>query len=151
MSFQPPISPKEMAERASALRTDIEDTERRLESLQSELAWYEDGLRLFGDSPPDPEVESPLPGIDPEPTQTSTNGTKPTLRNAILIVMREQPNKTRKVETVISELRQRDWLPGGVNGEHHARSMMAQMHRKGQIKRIDRGRYRLPPGSTEDS
>lgn len=144
-----------MAKRASELRAWVEAAEHQLESKRAELVWYEDGLRLFGDGERDPEVEPPLPGFAGDSANEGRNGSerasKPSLRNAILAIMREQPTKSRKVESVIAELRRRDWLPGGENGEHHTRSMMAQMHRKGQLRRVDRGRYRLPPEPKDDS
>lgn len=140
-----------MTKRIGELRADIDATEKRLAMLRDELAWYEAGRRLFGDTPPDPDVEPSLPGMASGSTSSNENGKKPTLRQAILAVMREEPNKTWKTETVISELRHRGWLPGGPNGEHLTRSMLAQMHRKGQARRIDRGRYRLPPDLKDDS
>jgi hypothetical protein len=144
-SSDPPIAPDVMARRIGDLRAEVAATETRLSKLQAELAWYQDGEKLFGDAPPDPDVVPALPGLAGEPPARKTNGDKPTLRLAILTVMREHPTKTWKTESVIAELTRRDWLPNGANAEHHARSMLAQMHRKGQAKRIERGRYRLPP------
>lgn len=150
MSFQPPIPLDVIKRRIGELRVEAEAAEDHLANVRAELAWYEDAQRLFGDASPNPDVEPSLPGLGDSPG-ASPNGSKPTLRQAILTVMREQPNKTWKVEAVIGELRRRDWLPAGAHGEHHTRSMMAQMHRKGQAKRIDRGRYRLPPTPKDDS
>jgi hypothetical protein len=149
MNSTPPIAPATIAKRIGELRTEVDAVEIRLAALRAELAWYEDGKRLFGDAPRDPDVERPLPGPDNEPART--NGAKPTLREAILTVMRERPTKTWPVESVIAELRQREWLPTGDNAEHRTRSTLAQMHRKGQVKRMDRGRYRLPPESKDGS
>lgn len=151
MSPSPPIPPDVITKRAGELRAEVALTEGHLAKLKAELAWYEDGIRLFGDAPPDPDVAPSFPELASEPDTPSANGDKPTLRKAILTVMREHPNRTWKVESVISELRRRDWLPGGANGEHRTRSVLAQMHRKGQAKRIDRGRYRLPPEPKDDS
>jgi hypothetical protein len=145
MSSSAPIPPELVDKRISELSDEIDATTQRLTQLRDELQWYEAAKRLFGDAPPDPAVEPSLPGLGNEAGAARANGAKPTLREAILTVMREEPRKTWKVESVISELRQREWLPGGEHGEHRTRSVLAQMHRKGQAKRIDRGRYRLPP------
>jgi len=149
MNSTPPIAPAVIAKRIGELRTEVDAVETRLAALRAELAWYEDGKRLFGDAPRDPDAEPPLPGLDPEPSPV--NGAKPTLREAILTIMAERPNKTWPVESVIAELRQREWLPTGTHAEHRTRSTLAQMHRKGQAKRMDRGRYRLPPAPKDDS
>lgn len=150
MNSAPPIPPAVIAKRIGELRTEVDAAETRMAALRAELAWYEDAKRLFGDAPRDPEVERPLPGLGNEEAARA-NGAKPTLREAILTVMRERPNKTWPVESVIAELRQRDWLPTGTHAEHRTRSTLAQMHRKGQAKRMDRGRYRLPPEPKDDS
>lgn len=151
MSPVPPIPPAVIAKRIGELRAEVGASEAHLTMLRAELAWYEDAKRLFGDARPDPAVEPSLPGLASEPATASTNGSKPTLRQAILIVMGEDSRKTWKVEAVISGLRHHGWLPGGDNGEHRTRSVLAQMHRKGEVKRIDRGRYRLPPAPKDDS
>jgi hypothetical protein len=134
--------------RIGELRGAVDAAEQKLAVLRDELTWYEDAKRLFGVAPPDPAVE---PGLASESDHLSANGSKPTLRQAILTIMREHSNKTWRVDSVISELRRREWLPVGPNGEHRTRSVLAQMHRKGQVKRMDRGRYRLPPEPKDDS
>lgn len=141
-----PIPPELINKRIGQLRDDVDSTEDQLSKLRAELAWYEEAKQLFGDAPPDPDVEPPLPGITEERETPSTNGAKPTLRQAILKVMSDDARKTWKVETVIAELRERGWMPGGEHAEHRTRSVLAQMNRKGEIKRMDRGRYRLPKG-----
>lgn len=148
VSSRPPIPPAIIRQRIGELRAEVATAEEYLATIRAELAWYEHGEKLFGDAPPNPDVVRSFPGLDSEPPRangTQPIGTKPTLRVAILTVMRERPGKTWPVESVIAELRQRDWLPTGTHAEHRTRSTLAQMHRKGQAKRMDRGRYRLPP------
>jgi hypothetical protein len=137
--------------RIGELRGAVDAEEQKLAMLRDELTWYEEAKRLFGNAPRDPAVEPALPGLASQPGGPIANGDKPTLRQAILTIMREQPNKTWAVESVISELRRRTWLPSGANGEHRTRSVLAQMHRKEQVKRIQRGRYRLPPERKDSS
>jgi len=152
MSPSPPIPPEVIEQKIRSLGKEVDDAEEYLDRLRQELEWYVRGRRLFGDSVQNPATD-PLPGIaeeretsdDTEIVGGEENG-KPTLRDAILDVLGQEPRKTWQMEAVIEELRRHDWLPGGKNAEHHTRSKLAEMHRKGLARRMDRGRYRLPPG-----
>jgi hypothetical protein len=143
MSSDAPIPPAVIAENVAELRKRVAATEAELEQLRTQLDWWETGQRLFGD---DTEAE---PKAEPASTlpEGSSDGGRPSLREAVLTVLSQEPVKTWKTEAVIEELRKRDWLPNGKYGEHHTRSMLAQMHRKGQARRMGRGLYRLPPSA----
>ncbi len=147
MSVQPPIPTEVIVQTIRSLQKEVSETEDHLRRLREELEWYERGQQLFGNSV-EPAVER-LPGIEeerePGNDMATREGGKPMLRDAILHVLAQEPRKTWKTEVVIEELRTRGWLPGGKNAEHHTRSKLAEMHRKGQARRVDRGRYRLPP------
>ena len=149
MSSDLPISARAIAERITELRKAVSTAEDQLNRLREELEWWEKGQRLFV---LEPEPQEPLPlneDADEESAPTSSNGTKPTLRGAILAVLGQEPRKTWKTEAIIAELQRRDWMPGGEYADHHVRSMVAQMHRKGQARRMGRGMYRLPPDPKE--
>ena len=139
-----PISAAVIADNISRLRKHVSTTEDELNSLRTELEWWETGQQLFGDVPAEPSGELPLETAVEH--TTAANGAKPPpLRNRILMVLAQEPRKTWKTDAVIAELREHDWLPAGEYAEHHVRSMLAQMHRKGQARRMARGTYRLPP------
>lgn len=141
MNTDPPITAAQIAANISQLQKQVSATEDTLSRLRTELEWWETGRKLFADELSAPSDELPL-----EVAETaSSNGDKPPLRNRILAVLGQEPRKTWRADAVIAELRQRDWLPGGENAEHHVRSMLAQMHRKGQARKMGRGTYRLPP------
>jgi hypothetical protein len=141
MSSTPPIPAEVIAEKIDALRAKVAATTDELERLRTELDWWETGQRLFGAA----ETDSASARETAQPAASDAADGKPTLRAAILAVLGQEPRKTWKTEAVIAELRRRGWLPKGEYAEHHTRSMLAQMHRKGQARRVDRGQYRLPP------
>lgn len=133
MTSSGPLSPALIDERVNELRGRVEAKRAELGDLEAELQWWESGRRFF-----DPSDNGDAP------TVTTPSDTKPTLRKAILLVMEEKPSHTWQAETIMASLRGRDWLPGGKNGEHRTRSMLAEMARDdGPLKRMGRGRYRL--------
>ncbi len=142
MSPTPPIPPDVIDQKIAALRGEVAAAAAELERKRAELEWWETGRRLFSETT---DTEDDAGAED----DANDKGTKPTLRAAILAILGQKPRKTWKTEAVIAELRRRDWLPNGENAEHHTRSMLAQMHRKGQARRMDRGYYRLPPQPKE--
>jgi hypothetical protein len=142
-----PISAAVIAENINRLRKHVSAKEDELNSVRAELEWWETGQQLFGDVPDEPSDELPLEAAD----EPDANGAKPPLRSRILMILAQQPRKTWKTDAVIAEMRERDWLPGGEYAEHHVRSMLAQMHRKGQARRMGRGMYRLPPERKDES
>lgn len=134
-SSPPPIAPDVIAKKVAELRDAVRATETELQRQRAELEWYEAGQRLFVD----PLAPETLNRVD---TVRASNGSKPTLREAILTILGESPGQSWKVEDVIAELGRREWLPSGEHAEHHVRSMLAQMYRKGQALRVGRGIYR---------
>ena len=142
MSSDAPMSAGEIADHITKMKRAVSEAEDRLNRLQMELEWWETGQKLFGDAPTNVVAEE-LP-LDTDAVESS-NGTMPSLRDRIATVLGQEPRKTWKTEKVIEELKRRDWLPGGEYGEHHVRSMLAKMHRRGEARRQGRGMYRLPP------
>ncbi len=146
-----PISPDVINDKIVTLRNRLSAVEDELDRLRAELEWWETGQRLFGGGTPPAEAGSEADPAGVTASAESPNSEKPTLRNAIREVLGQEPRKTWKSEAVIEELQRRGWIPSGDNAAHHVRSMLAQMHRKGQARRMGRGMYRLPPEATTDS
>lgn len=138
MSSSSGITPQAFKKQLLAARRRVEQLSTDLEQAVAELKWLEEGRRFVG---------SDVSERDDSPTQSEkrlANG-KPPLRDAILRIMRERPTSTWPARKVIDELAKRNWLPDGKNAEHITRSRLADMQKKGQLRRVDRGRYRLPP------
>jgi hypothetical protein len=148
-SAEAPISPNVISQKIVELRARVSSTEDELNRLRTELEWWETGQRLFGEEDGEMAENGATPPESAPSAKAPANGKKPTLREAIFFVLGQEPRKTWKAEAVIKELRRRDWIPSGENAEHHTRSMLAQMHRKGQARRMSRGAYRLPPDSKD--
>lgn len=145
MHTDPPITAAQLVANINQLQKQVNETEDVLSRLREELEWYETGLQLFADEDSGVSAELPLVGLSEDSEIESSNGSKPPLRNRIITVLGQEPRKTWKTDALIAELRQRDWLPNGEHAEHHVRSMVAQMARKGQARKMARGAYRLPP------
>src|SRR4051812_4574663 len=96
MISEPPISAEQMAERITRLREEVANAEERVALLQAELDWYLAGQRLFAQEDADPATKPPLPGLEPAPTTEphERNGTRPTLREAIRLVLAQEPRET---------------------------------------------------------
>jgi hypothetical protein len=130
MSSSGEFSPELIDTRVNALRQEVQAKRKELSRLEAELEWWEVGRKFFG---------SEADGGDPGAAMAK----KPTLRRAIVRVMLTKPKSSWLTETIIAELRGRDWLPTGKNAPHRTRSMLAQMARDDELKRTGRGRYRL--------
>jgi len=148
-SSESPISPAVIDEKVAELRGRVSASEDELNRLRTELEWWETGQRLFGDDEGGVTENGAAPA--PAPSRGASSGRRPSLRQAILLILEEGPRKTWKTDQVIAELRRREWFPSGENAEHHVRSMLAHMHRKGQARRMARGAYRLPPEPKDSS
>ena len=78
------------------------------------------------------QVTLPLDGI--------AGREKPTLRNAILLILGEQPRKWSKKE-LLAELRSRGWLPGGQTPDKQLTNRLTEMKRRGEVVRHEAGVY----------
>lgn len=155
-----------MPERAidpELLRTNLERAEERLRETQAELAaaqrevfWLREGLRIY-----DPDVDQSDPGIAPESGGEESSATvaarylrrlvpdglqtkRPTLRQAILIVMRANVTSAWTVADLAFMLELNGWLPKG-DPTKRISDMAGVMVTEGHLNRTDRGVYRLSP------
>jgi SOS response regulatory protein OraA/RecX len=145
------ITPERVSTRIKDLRKQVEEKKQELESVTDELTWWESGLRFFGfdeDEAQEPEekdegTNSPEQGEFP--IRSNGNAPPETLREGIFRIMRQKPRKTWQSQEVLDGLRANGWLSDAKTADHHARSKIAEMSRKGELRRIKRGHFRLPP------
>lgn len=79
----------------------------------------------------------------PEASFFIEHGVQPTLRQAIIAIMREQPGRQWSVTELTKALASKDWLPD--KGAKRVSDMAGDMVRLGQILRPRRGVYVLSP------
>jgi hypothetical protein len=126
-----------------ALRADIAAAQERrdraykdLEAAEQELEWLQQGLKRVepGGQPGDDLLGALLPGL--------VRPVKPTLRQAIVLVMRSNPHKQWVVDDITSMLRMNNWLPRTDPGKRitdAAHGLVVD----GYLSRADRGTYEL--------
>jgi hypothetical protein len=148
MSSSIEITPERVASRITELHATIQDKRAELDQLIDELEWWESGRRFFGFDGAEEDEDEPVEDEQGAGQQSFIgNGSKkPTLREAIIRVMAEKA-KTWQTEEVLTTLRKRGWISNAKNADQHARSKMGAMARNGELKRIRRGHYRLPPSN----
>jgi hypothetical protein len=138
------LTPESINERLRVAEERKAEALARYEAASAEVAWLEDGLRLFS---PDaaPGVETPkeiLTEIFPEGF-VFDQGIKPSLRQAMVVVMREHPGRRWAVADLTEALEKRGWLPE--NGAKRISDMAGEMARLNQVVRQGRGVYKLSP------
>lgn len=127
----------------------VEAALEEYESARAELAWWHDGLRLV-----DPEAAAALdasqePGaivaeLFPDGSVFET-GARPTLRQAIVLVMRDNTARRWTVHELVAALDEQGWLPDRGDAAKRVSDMAGEMVRVGQLGRVDRGIYVLAP------
>ena len=141
-----PLTPGNIRARLAAAEQRKAAALEQYEAANAEIAWLNDGLRLF-----DPEAAI---AVDHEPNENATelfpdsaffaeHGVQPTLRQAIVALMREQPARQWGVTDLTRALAQKGWLPE--KGAKTVSNMAGDMARLGQILRPSRGIYVLSP------
>jgi hypothetical protein len=115
---------------------------QKVTELEAELDWWQRGRDLYGQRA---ATTSAAPG------KQRTPGTKPTLAQAIGLVMEAGlPELTHwTAPEVMERLRANGWMPNGKNAEHTVRSKLGQLAREdGSLRRVGHGVYTL--GNTTD-
>ncbi|GEM_PF-2623994 len=143
------ITPERVSTRIKDLRAKVEAKEEELDSLKDELTWWESGRRFFGFSEDEPDEARSGANEAQEELSISANGSTPTLREGVIRIMRQKPRKTWLSQEVLDGLRANGWISDAKTADHHARSKISEMFRKGELRRVKRGHYRLPPSLQE--
>jgi hypothetical protein len=143
---QPPFTPKDIE---ANLRDAEERKQRALAEYKAALAeieWWKQGQRLFGGgSSTDNEDATPLAEQFP-PAWAFDDEHQPTLRQAIVAVMREAPGRPFRVAELAQALEDRGWLPdrdSRLSAKKRVSDLASLMIADGQLERADRGVYTL--------
>jgi hypothetical protein len=112
-----------------------------------ELEWWKQGQRLFasGDDAQDAEGPTNANELFP-PGWVFADGTKPTLRQAIVAVMSEAPGRQWQLADLVGALDAQGWLPERSSRARSSKGvadMAAAMATEGHLRRVSRGVYML--------
>jgi hypothetical protein len=113
---------------------------REFEAAAAEVEWWEHGARLFKletsrEVEADRVISEMLPNMEERPL-------KPTLRQAILLMLRADPNGLWNVDGISEMLRLNGWLPGAEPSKRIS-DMAGVMVTERILQREGRGEYRL--------
>jgi hypothetical protein len=138
------LNPNNIADRLGTAKERKAEALARYEAASAEVAWLEEGLRLFSPEAA-PEAETPreiLTEIFPDGF-VFDQGIKPSLRQAMVVVMRDHPGRRWTVADLTDALANKGWLPE--NGAKRVSDMAGEMVRLNQAVRQGRGIYKLSP------
>jgi hypothetical protein len=92
----------------------------------------------------------PSPPAGEAPAQNSHPAVRPSLPEAVLIVMRELPANTLWTsDKVLIELQRRGWEPGGKTPRNSVDATFSRLRRAGAVERSAPGTYKLPSASAD--
>ncbi len=126
-----PLSPKAIQRRIDELKKEREPLASQLEKIDEELNWLLRGLVVYGEK-----------GVG-KSSAVTMNGRKPTLRQAILTVMKAGSRIEWTSAEVIQALDDRGWLPQGKYATHTVRQRLRDMANSGEIRKVGRGKFAL--------
>ncbi|HLY51293.1 MAG TPA: hypothetical protein VKR21_19025 [Solirubrobacteraceae bacterium] len=117
-----------------------------LEEKERQLRWWREGLDIIGGGGDDaPSAVELLP-----PAEVFRNGGTPTLKQAILYVMREQPDRRWRVPDVMEALAKHDWLPSARSSRQMVRNRLLDLAVDSLVLKKEDGLYVLTePGIQE--
>lgn len=114
------------------------------EAANAELEWWRQGLQLFGSDYSNLSDESGSMVTELFPDRSLFTGKmRPTLRQAIVLVMRDNPARRWSVDELASALNEQGWLPERESAKKRVSDMAGDMVRLGQLARVNRGVYAL--------
>lgn len=118
------------------------------EAASAELAWWLKGAELVGLAVAPEDDDDPEPSnveeLFPPGAYFDQGDVQPTLRQAVIAFLREQPGLAFPVQDIASALVMRGWL-GEDGAQKRVSDIVSLMHGDEQLQRVDRGIYRLHP------
>jgi hypothetical protein len=152
MEFDPRrVSPDFYKEKLRELKARRDEVRVDLDRIDKEIAWWEQGEALFTPKVTGARAQRMSPNGDavelmPPSDLFLTLGAKPTLRQAIALVMNASKNHRWKPADMIDALAGQGWLPSAPSGRQMVRNRMAEMAEDGgDLERDDDGFYSLSP------
>jgi hypothetical protein len=151
-------------EKSQAQLRQLQAAQRRLAEeinrLVSAIEFYKTQLKLMDLEPPaeleveEEEGQPPLPmprtpvapPVPQAPLEGSQSG-RPTLRNAVVILLQQARGEPRSTAELRDELVGRGWLRPDRQGRNNLHAMLSIMTKSGQLLRVATGVYRLPDGT----
>lgn len=125
------------------LQQQMQDLGVQLYKLQEAIQLYE---RHHGTEPEHPISPSPPVAVTAPPPEAVA--ARPSLREAIKIVLSQVPGKEWHTDSIREVLVNRGLLRGDAGGKNNLFAMLSIMARDGQVERVRTGWYRMP--ETED-
>jgi len=130
--------------KAEALREQSEVAQQRVESLEvtrRELTRLM-GTQHYGKRTLRGDAETPV-------QEVSVSGKRPSLSEAVQIVMRTRPGHTWNAAEIEVELTSRGWMPPGAKPMATLRAALFRLNRGHAIQKAERGRYCLVDDESE--
>lgn len=117
-----------------------DDAWRAYEEAVQQVEWWERGVKLFGGATEvEVSADARLGDLLPDGVPR-----RPTLKQAILLIMRSNPNATWTVDQISAMLKMNGWLPTSEPGKRIS-DMAGVMVNEALLDRMDRGAYALMP------
>jgi hypothetical protein len=110
------------------------------EAAEREVKWWEQGQDMFG-ATDESEQEGDALLNELLPTGAATQ--RPTLRQALILVMRANPSSDWTVDDLVNALGMNAWMPKGFEPTKRVTDVAGTMVQEGHLTRSSRGVYRL--------
>jgi hypothetical protein len=118
-----------------AVRAKVEALEAESHRIAADLQMWRELLAL----------RSPRAALTQEPTLMPLNGTKPTVRQAIAIVLTDEGHSMAPA-AIRKKLISRGWVQADRNGASQVYAMLSRMTKAGQVTRRGNGNYYVTGG-----
>jgi len=113
---------------------------KEYEAADREVKWWEQGQEMFG-ATDDREQDEDALLRELLPNGAATQ--RPTLRQALILVMRANPGSDWTVEDLMNALGMNGWMPKGFEPTKRVTDVAGTMVQEGHLTRSSRGVYRL--------
>jgi hypothetical protein len=136
------------------LQAEVRAAQRFRQAADTYLAWAQMAVQLSMQLDALNNGEEPAPGPQTArigqavetnvalPITPASNG-RPSLRQAILLVLSAQPNKVWQKREIMATLKEDGWEPRGQKPSAQLATRLAEMINRGEIERVKVGHYRL--------